>query len=1028
MKISEKAIQYPLPVIILTLGMFVASIISYIILPLELVPDIEVPYAVVSATYTGASPDEIESEVIKPMEEQLSKLKDTKKIQSFALQNVAFFTIEFSPEADLDESINDLKEKVNDAIPDLPDGVDNVTVQQVDFADIPILILNIYGNFSPHDLHVQAELIKDRLTMLSSVNSVDVFGGKDREISVKVDPSLLLANHLSIPQIIQALQKSNINFPGGVLKMDQQDVIVRTIGKHQTVEDIENTIIGMGQDGNIKRIRDVAVIVDGYEEAETYSRYNGLNSITLLITKKTGVNIVEASEEVEEIVEDLAQRFPSGMLYAYTARQSEDIERQSRELNQNAAWGIVFIVIILFLGIGFRNALIVSVALPFSMMTSFLFMYFFGLSRTGISMFGLIMVLGIVVDGAIIVAEATYRHIEDGYERKEAAIAAMQEVGMPIFTSVLTTMVAFGPIMFMTGIMGQFLSVIPKVVIFALIGAFVADHFLIPVLASKYMRISKRKGFMAGEWWGKHAYTRLLHWSLHNRWKTLFASFFVFFLSLVVVGISMATDLKLVKVEIFPQVPQPRIIIDITTEPGSQLEFTDVITNRIEDYLKNMPEVDRYVSTVGQSGLQNIRLNQGGSLGAEIAQINIDLVDKDDRKRSVGEVIAELSERWGKLPGVDIIFGTVQEGPPIATNVVIDIHGDNLEEMEIIADQVKKKLETIPGALNVQTSVGIRRTELQVLVDHDRAASYGLSSRDISSTIAAAFFGIEATNFTDGLEDIPVKVKLDVDETEAIDAIQNLNIPNLMGEMIPFSNVASLVLSSGQHSIKHKNFKRNISIFCDLAPGVDATDIQRKITPFLHSLQLPSWMAIEFGGIEDEATKSFKSLGRAMIIGFCIIIFILSAQFRSLRQPFIIALTIPLSFIGVIFGLMITRVPFGLMAFFGVVALMGVVVNDAIVLISYINDVRRQGMGLYDAIIKGGRNRLRPIILTTVTTMAGMIPLTLNFAGGAEYWRPLAVSLIFGLAIASFLTLIVVPIFYLLLEGRGERKRVAKVS
>ncbi len=1011
-----------------SLGIFIASITAYVSLPLELVPVIEIPYAFVSATYVGAAPSEVETEIIKPIEEKLAQLQDVDDITGYAMQNVGFITIKFSPEADLDLSIDDLKEKVNEAIPELRDEIDNVTVTDIDFADTPISILNIYGDFSPHDLRIQADLIKDQLTRVSGVNQVEMFGGEEREIAIEIDPDLLLANNLSIPQVLMALRRSNMNFPGGTVKLKGQDIFVRTVGKYSEIDDIENTILGVDQSGNVSRIRDVGTVTDGFEIPSSYSRYQQQNSVTLLISKRTGSHIVEATEQIEAVVDKLAAKFPQGMEYAYTARQATDIEKQNSQLNQNAAWGILFVIIVLFAGIGFKNALIVSIALPFALMSSFPLMAVFDLARTGISMFGLIIVLGIVVDGAIIVAESTYRHMEEGLSRKDAAIQALDEVGVPIMTSVLTTMVAFAPIIYMSGTMGQFLSVIPKVVIFTLVGAFLADHFLIPVLASKMMMVTKRAGMLSGEWIGKRVYTKMVGWALYHRFLVILGITVVFFMSIAAVGISAVSDTKLVKLEIFPKVAKPRIILDINTPAGSQLEYTDSVVKEVEEYLVGFEEVDRIVSTVGESGVQNVRLAQGGGKGAEIGQINVDLVDASERDISVDDLMVIMDAELSRIPGVDIVLQTIVEGPPIASNVIIDVSGDDLDAIGFVAEQVKRDLATVEGALNVESSLGVRRTEFQAIVDHDRAASYGLSSQEVSNTLAAAMIGLEATTYSDGLEDIPVVVRLETDGDDAVDAIRNLNIMNQMGQMIPFENVASLELGSSETLIKHQDFKRNISVSCDLAKGVDATDIRRRMDPFLAQLAVPNGVSVEYGGIEDEASESFASLGRAMIIGFIIIMIILSAQFQSFKQPLIIGLAIPLSFIGVIFGLMVTRVPFGIMAFFGVVALMGVVVNDAIVLIAYVNDLRRKGMLVRDALIKAGRNRLRPIILTTVTTLAGMIPLSLNLAGGAEYWRPLAVSLIFGLAVSSFLTLIVVPVLYSIIESRAERKKLERAA
>ncbi len=1028
MRISEAAIHRPMGVIFASVAIFVSSFIAYWSLPLELVPKIDIPYAFVSATYVGAAPSEVESEVIKPMEEKLSQLKDVEQVTSYALQNAAFVTVEFSAGSDLQQSIDDLREKVNEAVPDLPDDVQNLSVNDVDFSDTPISILNIYGEFSPYELRREAKRVEDRLVRVAGVNEVEMFGGQEREIHVYLDPDLLLANNLSIPQVVRALQSSNINFPGGVVKMPGQDLFIRTVGKYQDIAEIENTILGVDRTGNIKRIRDVGQVVDGFEDASSYSRYGIYNSVTLLISKKPGSHIVEATEAIEEVVDEEAAYFPDEMKYAYTARQATDIETSNRQLNQNAGWGILFVILVLFIGIGFRNSLIVSLALPFAMMFSFLMMYFFDVDRTGISMFGLIIVLGIVVDGAIIVAEATYRHLEEGFDRKESAIMAMREVGIPVMTSVLTTIVAFAPIMYMSGVMGQFLSVIPKVVIFALIGAFLADHFLIPVLASKMMTLRSGKGLLAGEWWGKRFYTRSVKWALHHPWSVIGLTTLAFIGTLGIVGISSSTDLKLVKVQMFPQVPRPRIIIDVNTETGSQLEYTNEVMGRVESYLQTVPEVDRYVSTVGESGVQNVRLAQGGGRGSEIGQINVDLVDDDERERGVNELMTQMATDWSNIPGVKLSFSTIQEGPPVATNVVVDISGDDLETLSFLADKIQNKLETVEGARNVESSLGSRRTEFQIVVDHDRAANYGLTSQDISGTVAAAMIGMEVTEYSDGLEDIPITVELSTEGRQTLDAIRTLNIPTQLGTMVALENVASLELGSSESVIKHSEFKRNVSVSCDLAAGVDASDIRRRMDPYLASLNIPAGVTVEYGGVEDEAAESFRSLGRAMLIGFAIIMLILSAQFQSFKQPIIIGLAIPLSFVGVVFGLMVTRVAFGLMALFGIVALMGVVVNDAIVLISYVNNLRREGMGLVDALVKGGRNRLRPIIMTTVTTVAGMIPLAANFAGGGEYWRPLAVSLIFGLAVSSLLTLIVIPVMYSILERRSEKKRLAAMA
>jgi len=557
MKISEKALGYPKSVIFSSIAIFIASIISYINLPLEAVPNIKIPYAFVSATYIGAAPSEIEGEIIKPLEEYLAQLQDVDEVVGYAMQNMGFFSVKFTPEADLEESIDNLKEKVNEALPDLSDKVENANIRELDFANQPISILNLYGKFSPNILRKEAERLQDQIEQIQGVNEVEMFGGLDQEITVKLDPDLLRSNNLNISQIVSKLNKSNINFPGGTVALQNQDMNIRTVGKFTHIEEIKNTIVSVDKMGNAMRIRDIGKIIYGFEEAKNYSRYNKMNSVTLLISKRVGYHIVETTETIETLVNEESMKFPDGLEFAYTARQATDIEKQNTQLKSNALWGILFVVLVLFAGIGFKNSLIVSLALPFSLMFSFPLMHIFELANTGIAMFGLIIVLGIVVDGAIIVAESTYRHLEEGFNRKDATTKAMREVGTPIFTSILTTMVAFAPIIYMTGTMGQFLSVIPKVVIFTLVGAFLADHFLIPVLASKLMTISSKKGLLSGDWVGKRIYTTLLKRSLNFRWTTLFITTLVLFSALTIIGISLSSDLKLVKIQMFPKVPKP---------------------------------------------------------------------------------------------------------------------------------------------------------------------------------------------------------------------------------------------------------------------------------------------------------------------------------------------------------------------------------------------------------------------------------------------------------------------------------------
>jgi multidrug efflux pump subunit AcrB len=1016
LNLTEKAINQPILVLLLGLFIFIMGIAAYITLPLEAVPEIEVPVAMVVTPYRGAAPTEIEAEIIKPMEDKLSELKELKIVRMYALQGMAFCWVQFLPDSDTEKSLDDLREKISEAEKEFPEEADSPVISEMDFSELPILILNLFGDYDTFELTRFAERLESELERSPGINDVNIFGSIEREIKVLVDPDKLESMNFSIIQILSIIQQNNINMPGGNITLDGEDLLIRTKGKFDHLDQLENIIVFASPSGGVTRLRDIARIVDQYEEAKTYSRYNQQNSITLLISKRYGNNILDVTYNIENKVKELMSDFPLGLNYEYSARQATDIERQNSQLNQNAMLGGLLVILTLFFGIGFRNSLIVAIAIPFSIFTAFLLMSITGLSQTGIAMFAMIMVLGIVVDGAIIVAESTYRRMENGLDRVEASKQAIYQVGGPILTALLTSMAAFAPLIYMSGIMGQFLSVIPKVVIFALIGAAIADHILIPVLTSKLMILSKNTGHLSGNWFGMKVYTKMINWAMKHRIQTMLMAAISFILGLMIVGISIFSDTKLIKIQAFPRVPKPRIIVDISTPPGSDLDFTDSITRNIEEVISGYLEVETFVTTVGETGIQNIRLSQGGSTGNEVSQINVDLVHKKDRDRSVEEIVEDLNNQFmNRWPGVNIQIDMIREGPPVSDNLVLDLQGNNLDDLEMVSEQIKSKMKNISGTRNVSTSLGQTRNEIQINVDYDRASFLGVSASSITSTIAGAMYGIEATQFTDGLEEIPVIIKLDIINTEVIQKLKRLKIISVNGSPVLLNDVANIKIAPGQSFIYRKEFERTVSVSTDMDEDTDASDIKRKLNAEIKDMIVPEGVKMEYGGIDDDTQESFQSLAESMGIAFLIILVLLSAQFKSLMQPLIIAITIPLAFVGVIFGLMITRVAFGLMAFFGLVALTGVVVNDAIVLISHINDLRREGTPYWEAIVEGGKHRLRPIILTTVTTISGMIPLTLDFVGGAEYWRPLAVSIIFGLGMATLLTLIVVPVLYSLI-------------
>jgi HAE1 family hydrophobic/amphiphilic exporter-1 len=704
-----------------------------------------------------------------------------------------------------------------------------------------------------------------------------------------------------------------------------------------------------------------------------------------------------------------------------------------KQLSSNAFYGLLFVLFTLMIFMGLRNSILIAIAIPFSLLVGFLFMWLAGFSLNMITMFSLILIIGLVVDGAMIVGENIYYYFEKGLNPVDASKEGISEVGTAVISADLTTISAFFPMIFIAGIMGQIMSFMPYVVIFALAGSIIIDHLTLPMIASKYMRPSKKEKqmkrfariFFIGNRFFRFLtryYKPLLRWAIFHRKTVVSIALITFFVALFIIGAGV------IKVDFFPKEDMGRFNINFELPMGTTVEKTNRVAQQIEKLIAKIPEVKEYVSTIGDTEmiLSDLAETAGSSSGPEFGKIIINIGYDNERKRNQSEIIEELDSKLAEIPGIKYSFFEFEMGPPVGRPVAIQIYGEEFEELKNISQTVEKHLKSIPGTRNVQNSFQENKPQISIKVDRTNAAKHGITAQEITIQVMAAFLGYEATEIMLGDELVDVRVINKEAHRQNFEDVLNTPIFSTTGIKMPLSQLARVEITKGIYSINRRNLRRSVTVGCDVEQGYTPQDIFASLQKLMESTPPPQGYILEYGGEEEERKRSFESMKRVMFLGLILIFFVLTAQFDSFKQPLVILFTVPLSIIGVVTGLLLTRLTFSFMAFVGVIALVGIVVNDGIVLIDFINQRRRRGVDLITAIFDAGPRRLRPVILTTATTIGGLLPITLNLGGGGSFWAPLGTSIIFGLLFATILTLIVIPSLYSIFERKAYKEALAK--
>ncbi len=1070
MIISDTAVKKSVTVVVLAVLILTFGSYCYTVLPRESEPDITIPNVFVSTNYRGVSSADIETSVTMEIEKKLKGLDGLKKISSVSSEGMSSINIEFVTGTDIDKALQDVKDKVDESIGDLPGDLDeDPSVFEVNFSEMPIVVFSLSGTCGLPCLKNIADDLEDKIEAIAGVLEVEVTGGLEREIRVEVFPEKLAYYGMTITSFEQVLLSENKNTSGGSLRLGAGRFLLRVPGEFKSPEEIYGLVLTTHK-GEPVYLKDVARVVDGFKEETSRARLDGFDAVNIAVKKRSGENILAITEEVDRVIEQSRLTWPVGTEIVKVMDKAKDIRNMVADLENNILSGLALVVLVIFFAMGLRNAILVSLAIPFSMLLSFTVLYLMNITLNMVVLFSLTLALGMLVDNAIVIIENIYRFMEQGASRVDAAMKATAEVAWPVIGSTLTTLAAFSPMLFWPGIMGEFMSYLPLTLIVTLSSSLFVALIINPALASLFVKIKQSPAVDENQ---RNApavsvehpvkiqgpvltqYSRVLSYSLDHPIVTI--GFAISILILMVQGWLLVVGLAK-PVEFFPEIDPKGMYVNVDVPEGADLDYIDRIMQRVEialagggavpaygmdswDKYRQALELKHYTTASGRnyngpSDLQNITniymkgivtAGPGSAFDPNAPNhIGVRFLDLEERRRSTHESVDDIRERVQDIAGGKVTIAMQEEGPPTGSPINIEISGDNFTILGEIAKKVKNIISRIPHVKDVRDDFNEGTPSVQVLVDRQKAALFGLSTDMLGFALKTAYNGLDVSSFREGNEDYDITVQLKESDRKVTDILRELMIPTPSGVMVPLSTLAEIRFAGSIGDIVRINNERVVTVKANVdetkIPGPVARAQAEKI---LQDVQLPPGYKIKFTGEFEFQQESEDFLTKAFIIALLLIFLILVSMFNSVGQPFIIMTSVILSLGGAFLGLMLFRHPFGIiMTGVGVISLAGVVVNNAIVLLDYTNKLLERGYVLKKAVISAGATRLRPVILTAITTILGLIPMVTgisydfhNFtiswvSESSQWWRSMAIVVIFGLIVATFLTLVVVPTLY----------------
>jgi len=1018
--LPEFAVKRSVTVLMMFTALVIFGLIALPGVGIDLLPEITPPGISVLVPYPGASASDVESDVIEYLENALSTVNNLEHLVSVAKDNVGVITCQFAWGTNLDVASNDIRDRIELVKTELAEHAPDARepfLFKFTSAMAPLMFLAVGATESYKQLYqiVDRDVV-DPLLRVEGVGAIIPYGGLRRQINVEFDKQRLESFGLPLNQIIQALASENLDLPAGSVKMGQREYHLRVPGRFKSVDEIRDVIVA-NRGGRPIYLRDVASVEDSFEEPRMYGWSNGKEAVVMLVQKQSGANTVAVARRIRERLRELQKALPPDVTISIPMDSSEIILMSIRNLGRTLIVAALLVMIVTFVFLRrLAPTLVIASVIPLSSVATLVFLYVRGYTINIVSLMSVSVCLGMVVDNAIVVLENITRHIEDGERPNEAAVFGASEVGTAIVASTLTTIVVFAPLLFLTGLTGVVFKQLGAIVAITLGASLFAALTMTPMLGARFI---KRERLPVGNdrWYSglERRYGELLQSALRHRPAFLSVLGAIFVLTLMMA--------RFVGTELFPEMDTGELSVVVELEESTRVERTgEVAVQLAELYPRLFSEETRdYYAFVGESEEQ-IGVALGMAEGPNVAECGASLVPKGKRRRSAKEIAAVIRKEVSKIPGIQKLDITV--GSPIRSVIlggtkplVVEIQGHNLEQVSAVANRLKAAIAGVPGAVDVTTSEKLPRTEVWVEVDREKAAQLGVSTAAVASTLRANYYGYEATKYRDAGDDFDVYLRLSQPDRATLDEIGDITVASLTGRLVKLSNIAQVKLAQGPIWIDRKDRERLIRVEADTlgrSLGEVRADAEREV----RKLEIPAGIEVKFGGQVEEQRKAFAQLRLMLIVGILLVYMVMASQFESFKTPFVIMFSVPFAFTGAIWLLAATRSSINMVALIGLVLLVGVVVNNAIVLVDYTNILRHRGLGLNEAIVTAGTRRLRPVLMTALTTIFAMVPLVFNTGEGAEMWQPFGITVIGGLLVSTVVTLVLVPVMYSIISRR----------
>lgn len=1028
MNIGKFSVKRPVTITMSVLILIMFGIVSFTRMSVDLMPKMELPMMVVVSSYEGAGPEEVEEKVTKPIESAMSSVSGLESVSSTSAAENSVVMLTFDYEVDLNEASNLVRDKIEQAKMMLPPEVDDISLIKLNMDSMPIMMIGISGDRTLDDVRkIVDDKIAPRLERIDGVASANALGGREEQVIITANPYKLSAYGLSAGQISQIVSGENSNHPGGYITQGDKQVLVRTLGQYKSVEELADTQVTLPM-GGMARLGDIVDIRMGSSDASSFVTLDGKEVIAIGLQKESDGNTVNVDEKVREVIEDLDKELYDDIEIKVAYSAADMIQQSVRNVETNLSLAVFISMLVIFMFLGnFRSTIIIGVAIPISLISAFIMLYFGGYTLNMVTLAALAVSVGMVVDNSTVVLENIYRHRMMGKGKYQAAVEGTQEIVGAVVASTLTTVAVYLPFVFITDMAAQILVPFALTICFTLMASLIVSLTVVPMMSSKLLILYEKQEGQKQKWtvrfseWFDKGFTKFLNGyqavlvqALNHKKTTV----------LTVSGVLVASCclIPFIGAELLPEQDAGQINISIELPSNTLLEETEEVAKEVEYRVNKIPEVEMVMNNVGSNGMMSFGGNTGNT-----ASLIVMLSPLDERDRSSDEIANILQKQVDSIPGAEIKVSSVSMSSTGNSAISVELRGSNTDALAQLSDEVEGVVAKIPGAVNVENSMKNVDEEMNIVINREKATYYNISPSTVYQTVALALNDSKISKYRGSEDEMDIVLRYPPEMTNSLEQLQNLMIPSNNGGQVPLSEIAKVEHGFGQRSISRTDQGRTATISCDVY-GRDMASVYKDIMTEVNKIELPADCQIATGGDVESMEDTFKDLGLMILMALLLVFMVMACQFESVTKPIMIMFSIPVMFIGVFFGLFITGQRISMMSLLGILMLEGIVVNNAIVLVDYVQILRNKGLCKREALVEAGRTRMRPILMTTLTTALAMIPQLMSTAEGSEIFKPTAATVIFGLLCSTIISLLVIPIVYEVMESwpKKVRKKIMK--